>query len=621
MLLVLVSICLRAQDQRVADSLLQVLDTKPLSDSLRILLYEKVAFNHGNAAVILEYAEKTISLATSVGNVEGVYSGYSLKGTAYQKQGEMDLALESFFKSADIAERHQIQDVAIAYLKIADAYTNMGSLANGRTYYKSAIEAFAGKRGLLYLGSAMTNLGYSYYMDGLYDSALFYHSGAMAYFDSVQYDIGTLYCIGNIGLVHAKMGEHDLAERRMMEAISGLEEYEDYYAIADFGKELADIYRQRDDFEQAIAYAESSHDLAQSQGLRVQQRDASYILYQTYRDMERHEDAMVYLNAYYALRDSITNAENIQRMADLRTAFEVGQKQAEVDLLEAQRQNQKVVAIALSSVLGLTLVLAFVLYRNNNQKLQVNRLLKEQKSQLEDLNHTKDRFFSIISHDLRGPVNAFHGVSRMIKFFAQNKQIDQLEDLAEEIDKSVDRLSALLDNLLDWAVQQQGHVPYIPEKLDMHEMADDLVQIFQTMAKSKRIHLSSEVPERLLLWGDRNTVHTIIRNIVNNAIKFTPEGGQVAIRAKKEDDTAIIEVSDTGVGIPSEKLEELFRLQAKKSTWGTSGEKGLGLGLQLVNEFIELNHGKVEVSSKEGQGSIFRIWLPLFGEQEVAVSG
>ena len=364
-----------------------------------------------------------------------------------------------------------------------------------------------------------------------------------------------------------------------------------------------------------MAYAQNSYEISKDKGLRVQAKDASYILYEIYTDTKQFDRAIEFLNEYFSLRDSITNSEKIQRIADLRTAFEVGQKQAEADLYEERAKNREIVAISLGGVLLSVMVLAFVLYRNNNQKRKINTLLEEQKTELENLNHTKDRFFSIISHDLRGPVNAFHGVSRMIKFFVKNKQMDQLDSLAEEIDHSVDRLSELLDNLLSWAVQQQGHVPYIPEKLDIHEMADDLVHIFSTMANSKNVKLVSHVPRSIYLWGDRNTVNTIIRNLINNAIKFTSDEGLVTIDVEAQEETAVVRVSDTGVGIPEDKLQDLFRLQAKKSTWGTHGEKGLGLGLQLVHEFIELNRGKITVESEEGVGTTFKVWLPLYASQ------
>ena len=220
---------------------------------------------------------------------------------------------------------------------------------------------------------------------------------------------------------------------------------------------------------------------------------------------------------------------------------EVARKQAEVDLkekevalLNQQRRTQTIIAIGLGIVLVLVGVLAYILYRNNQRRLKTNQLLANQKTELERLNSTKDRFFSIISHDLRGPVNAFYGISGLIEDFVENHDIESLKVLAGDIDESVDQLSSLLDNLLEWAVQQQGHFPNIPEKVRLKAIVNDVNSTFLTMAKSKNISLYYRLEEDIYLWADRNSTMTILRNLVNNALKFTGEGGEVVITGKAE---------------------------------------------------------------------------------------
>ncbi|MEQ9305686.1 MAG: HAMP domain-containing sensor histidine kinase, partial [Marinoscillum sp.] len=243
-------------------------------------------------------------------------------------------------------------------------------------------------------------------------------------------------------------------------------------------------------------------------------------------------------------------------------------------------------------------------------------VLENQKKALETLNQTKDRFFSIISHDLRGPINSFHGVSNLIKYFVESKNPEELLEVADDIDQSVDRLTNLLDNLLSWAMQQQGHFPNVPEKLNLNEMSQELVETLDNMARGKQIELDARIDEQIYLWADRNTTMTILRNLVNNGLKFTEPGGKVGLTAVQDGSYAIINIYDTGVGMPKDKLKKLWRLQEEKSTYGTAGERGLGLGLQLVYEFIEMNHGKVEVESTEQIGTTFTVWLPLFEKMQ-----
>lgn len=614
---------LKSQDQRIADSLIHVLSEAKYSDSLRVHILTQISFNHNDPSKSLQYAEKVLEIAENTDRPHVKYQGHYLSGLAYNKLGDLENAIMAYTNAANYATEENPATLGALYLTLGDVYSDQESHETAINYYSEAIEQLQLIDALswtdsLYLGTAFINLGYEHYRVDYFDSALMNHQKADSIFTALDYPTGSLYCAGNIGLVYAKMGDHDLAERNMQEAISGLRKYEDYYAISDFEKEIADIYRQKKDFKQALQYAMGSLEVSEEMGLKVQARDASYKLYEIYMDTEKYGLAIQYLNKYYAFRDSITNSENIQRIADLRTEFEVGQKQAEVDLLTAEKDIQRLVRISLIVGLGLVVIFAMIQYRNNIQKKKTNRILTDQKVKLEELNQTKDRFFSIISHDLRGPINAFHGVPKMIKYFVQQKQMGQLEELAEDIDQSVDRLSSLLDNLLNWAVQQQGNFPYVPEKIDVQSLAEDLVRTFTTMADSKQIKLVAEVEAHVEAWADRNTTMTIIRNLVGNALKFTPHQGEVLIKACYNDENEVlVQVQDNGVGIPEEKLNDLFKLQAKKSTWGTDGEKGLGLGLQLVYDFVQLNKGKIDVQSAPDQGTTFAIWLPSFQEARV----
>ena len=173
-------------------------------------------------------------------------------------------------------------------------------------------------------------------------------------------------------------------------------------------------------------------------------------------------------------------------------------------------------------------------------------------------------------------------------------------------------LVKLLDNLLNWALQQRGQFPYLPEKLDARPIFTNAIETFEEMAASKKIELTLEMKSDFYLYIDRNTASAIFRNLINNAIKFTQEGGSVTITAMEEEDTgmSLITVADSGVGMTKERLDGLFKLNEKGSTIGTSGEKGLGLGLQLVLEFVALNKGKIDVTSEVGKGTTFTLRLP-----------
>ncbi|MEM6830132.1 MAG: ATP-binding protein, partial [Bacteroidota bacterium] len=408
-------------------------------------------------------------------------------------------------------------------------------------------------------------------------------------------------------------------------AIKMLKPRGDEYGMADFYNQLGTIYYEQGDLKKAAQNLGIGVKMAKAVDLKEQVRDASRMLSNIYRDQNQTDTAYHYLHQYLAMRDSIASEEIARELANQRADFEIGLKQAEVDVLEAKRKNQRIVIWSMIGFASILLFLILLVYRFYQSKTRTNKILREQgsllksqKEELERLNGTKDKFFSIISHDLRGPVNSFMGVSRMIRHFVKSKNTDQLIGIADEMETSVSRLSNLLDNLLNWAMQQQGHFPNVPEKVRVTQVINGVMDTFSNMAAGKHIALTSNVEDDVEVWADSNMVQTIVRNLVNNALKFTPEEGTVALHSFIRENQAVIKISDTGVGIPKEKLDRLFRLYEKKSTYGTTGEKGLGLGLQLVHEFLDLNKGRIHVESVEGQGTTFTIFLPLFEAERVA---
>lgn len=606
-----------SQSQEKADSLKQLLrEGVPNQENLEVLL--QILLNEQDRDSVIFYGNMYLDLSESVGSTSKVHSAYIKIAGSYYQKGELDKAIEIYHLSLQSAESDDLK--AIVYSNIGSVYQHNEDFANAYENYRRAIDIFKLLEDSLRLGTTYISAGYAYYLDEKLDSAAFYLEDATSIFTSldIEYrDYYWSYAAGNLALVQAKQGLMNQSESMLDSAISILENYSDAYAISDYKIELAKIYQARGEYERAFEMAQSGTELAKANGYKKFIRDGSQLLSEFYLNINDYKKAFDYQSDYMAFNDSLTNADLVRQLANERTKFEVGQKQAEVDLLTAEKRTQRIITIAIGAFAFILVVLAAIIYKYYRSKAKTNRILGEQKEELERLNSTKDKFFSIISHDLRSPVAGFVGISQMIKMMVETKQTDELLEMTEHIDSSVDQLSKLLDNLLNWAMQQQGHIPNVPEKITLKEVADDLVKTLSNQAQGKSINLSADVPTELVIWSDKNTTMTIIRNLVSNALKFTPEGGTVAIKAEEAAGVAKIDITDTGVGMPKDKLKKLFQLQDKKSTYGTSGEKGLGLGLQLVHEFMEMNNGKIEVASEEGKGTTFTLWLPLFEASSV----
>ncbi|MBV6645792.1 MAG: tetratricopeptide repeat-containing sensor histidine kinase [Cyclobacteriaceae bacterium] len=609
-----------SQSQNRFDSLTMRYNSGRLDDKDKIAVLRKIAFMEKDPELKLKYSEELIELSNKFHDKSSLYKGYYQKGAALRLKGDLDEAIESYFICLELAQKLENQtSVGDSFLALGDVYNINGNHRNSKLYYNKAISILRATKDSVSLAAVLLNAGDEYFNANKMDTALIYFLEAQEICKLKNLKSYSAYNLGNIGLVYASQGKHMLAEKNINEAIEVLQELGDLYPIAVYLTYMADIYVERGDLSRALTYAHQSLQIGEDKGLKEQVRDGSKKLAQLYQKKEDFESAFLYQSQYIAYRDSINSEETIQKMADLRTEYEVAQKQAEVDLLEVQKRNQRLLVIGLAVFGFLTAIILAIIYRNNQQKHRINLILENQKIELESLNQTKDRFFSIISHDLRGPISAFHGISRMIKFLVTTKKTDDLLSLAEDIDQSVDRLSDLLDNLLTWAMQQQGHFPNVPEKVNLNELSEELVKTLANMAEGKSIMLQSQMDGDIDLWVDRNTTMTIIRNLVNNALKFTPEGGTVEVMGQVADGKAVVVVKDTGVGMPADKLDNLFKLQDKKSTYGTSGEKGLGLGLQLVYDFVQMNDGDIMVESEEGKGTAFEITLPLFNAQVTPV--
>ncbi len=246
-----------------------------------------------------------------------------------------------------------------------------------------------------------------------------------------------------------------------------------------------------------------------------------------------------------------------------------------------------------------------------------NSLLKEEiesrmktEHELREANKTKDRFFSIIAHDLKSPFTSLLGLSEMLHNEFDSFEKDEIRELLSALKKSSEDLYNLLQNLLNWSMTQRKTLRLSPEPISMHAACEEVFQWFAAQARHKSISLMNACEQSQTIIIDRESLYVILRNLVSNAIKFTPLSGSVTISTNETSDKWFISVADTGVGIPEEKINKLFSLDEKIQTSGTANERGTGLGLMLCSEFVKANNGSISVDSKPGKGTTFIISFP-----------
>ena len=240
-----------------------------------------------------------------------------------------------------------------------------------------------------------------------------------------------------------------------------------------------------------------------------------------------------------------------------------------------------------------------------------NRQLAEQNIRLHQLNATKDKFFSIIAHDLKNPFNTLMILSEILKDELSNSGLDDSEKYARMIYQTTEQSYRLLKNLLEWANSQTGKIQFTPKHVNLKKIIKTSIRALEIQANNKQIALNTDIPEDISAFADVRMISTILRNLVSNALKFTKSGGTISVRARDRGERIEISVSDTGIGINKEDVKKLFRLDTHHSTLGTAKEKGSGLGLILCKEFVEKHKGELWVKSEVGEGSRFTFTIPL----------
>lgn len=249
-----------------------------------------------------------------------------------------------------------------------------------------------------------------------------------------------------------------------------------------------------------------------------------------------------------------------------------------------------------------------------------NLQIEKQKQQLLELNATKDKFFSIIAHDLINPFSSLMGFSSILYEKFDTYSPNLLKEMIGHMHQTSKQTYDLLQDLLQWSRAQSGMLKNKPIKLGLDEIVIDNIELVKNRSLNKNIEISKSIPSKLHVFGDHNMINTIIRNLISNAIKFTPEGGRIdfsvdeAGGTQDKKDFIVLKVSDTGVGISAERLSKLFKIEESTSTVGTRDEAGTGLGLILCKEFIEKMAGEIWVESEEGKGSTFFVKIPLYKE-------
>ncbi len=588
--------------------------------------------------------------AQNVGPEMHVANTYNYIGDLYQKQGLTEKAIEEKLRGLAMMEKVNNEDqIAWMNSQIGRLYASVGRLTDAlERLQKSRImfEKLGSEKDIKQCNTYLINVllsleEYSDAEDYLEENIIYYQEkndstflartylqGVRLYIKSDQSEKASyllnkaqpiaerMEMIENKAVIHRMRGNLALKRNDHLEAISHFKEAillfrseESMPDIARVKLEIAESYNLLQEYDSALVYANRSLADAENQKDLDLAHDAYQLKSEIIAANGNYKEAFILHKQFLILHDSLYAANAQAKLKEEQVRQNVVSYRNEKELAEQNasllKQQNRLYLIAGVVVLLILILLVYLYFNLRKVKLKV----ENQNDQLTQLNQTKDKFFGIIAHDLRSPLIGLQGVGDQVNFFLKKGKTEKLESMAQNIGDTSKKLTELLDNLLNWALLQNGMIPYQPTKIDVNQSVNEVFDLLSPLAQMKEVTLANSTQQNLSIYADKKAVNTILRNLIANALKYTDKGGKVTVSIDDLEDRASIHIKDTGTGISTEQIPRIFDLE-KDSKEGTRGEKGSGLGLVLCKELVELNKGSISVDSKVGMGSTFKFDLP-----------
>ena len=379
---------------------------------------------------------------------------------------------------------------------------------------------------------------------------------------------------------------------------------------------MAKVYFGLEQDSLALVYAKKG--LALSDKIKSLQGkiDCSETLYKLHKKNGNTPEALAYLESFKILSDSLFKDKNKQSLSLLETKLQYEQEKQELieanETALAKQRNYIYFSVIILMILS---IITFVIRRSENIQRKLNRELKEKstavtqrEAQLHEINKTNTKLFSIIGHDLRGPIG---GLQSMLKLFTDGEiSTKEFVSFIPKLKTDVDNISFTLNNLLSWGMNQLNGVVTKPKRVSLSNLVNNNIQLLSEVANSKSIKIINQLPENPRIWADSHQMDIVVRNILSNAIKFTPENGLITINAVEKAGMWQVSIRDTGIGMTAEMQRSIFKDSSNITTYGTNNEKGTGLGLSLCKEMVLKNNGEIWVDSVPRKGTTFYFTVP-----------
>lgn len=592
-------------------------------------IYNSIAsyyYYEGNYTKALNYYKKALASAIKDKSYLGIINYNNNIANTYQELRDNELAIKCYLKSLQISDSIGYQiGVADAYLNMGNLYSRLNQNNKSLDYYNKSLQVYKAKQDKFGISTALLNIAISLEKQGKLDLALQNNIASQKIAEQISDKVGISMALNNIGNIYQKKKDHKKALDYLNRSLAMKKAIHYNQDLPQTLMNLSTIYFDFKQYDKCLKLLKEAEEIANKLN------DIEYLasIYKSYSEL--YSVSGNYKSAYKAyqkcttLKDTLEKRNDLKKITEIQYKYDVNQKQKEIELLKKDNAIQQLkldkekyyrdlffhLTAAFIIISGLILWRYRSKLKDNRLLAEKNKLIEKQAEALRINNEAKNKFFSIVAHDLKSPFSGLLGFSEMLV-----EDYDQLADREKKeylviIKNSTEHIFELIENLLQWSRLQAGRIEYRPEKINLKNFFAELSNLYEGNLLNKNLNLITKVPIELDAYADKNMIRSVIQNLLANAIKFTPTQGSISITAIKSVNMAEICIADSGIGMSEEDIGKLFRIDVQFTRRGTNNEEGTGLGLILCQEQIERNGGELWVKSEEGKGSRFYFTLPI----------
>jgi signal transduction histidine kinase/Tfp pilus assembly protein PilF len=586
----------------------------------------------GNFEESVSTYKRAIEIYKNNGNLLQSASVLLSLGKTYINDGNLYMALKCYLDAYNICEKTN------DYINLADVCNHLGTIYlslnqsdKSMEFHRKALEYRLVLQTPEGLANSYNNIGKVFLVKNEPDSAKLYFFKALGHCEQIQYIKGKVKALNNLGKVYNIGSDYIMAKRYLLQSfdISTKAGYDAGEAEALL--ELGNSYIGLKMVDSAKYSYNRSLEKAKSANLVQLDHDGYWGLYQCYLFSKDYPKALEYYKQYAESEKIIILAEDNRRLSELRISFETEKKEKDNEVLRKDNELKEMTIRHKNALIGmfitaLVFTIAFMtmfyfrfenkkranqsLEQLNNQITKQNLELGKLNKELEKANHEKDKIFSIITHELRNPLFWFQNLTEMLSLKYNTMPTEKVQKTLGALDESAKNAFHLMDNLLHWSRSRLNRITPVISQHSLEKLVNESSRMYETILKQKNIQLATHLSPDSFIRADADLFMCVVRNLISNAIKFTPENGTIEINSDRERQHYIISVTDSGIGIDKKQKKSIFKSEVSSVSVGLLNEKGSGFGLKLCKEFVKMNGGKIWIEDNTDGGSCFCFTVP-----------